>query len=250
MGSTIIGALKKTFPEFSILISDRNPAKVKSLVKNYKVKPVLNNAQLAEAGIIILAVKPQDFKNVGILVSPDTLVISVMAGVSIATVSQQLGTQKIIRAMPNTPARFGKGFTAWYSTGNVNKRETTFATALFNTMGISLKVTTEKDINKATAITGSGPAYILTALAHFIDGAKKLGFTSAVAESMVKQVLAGTQSLIENEPNLEKLIQQVASKGGTTEAALKVFKSRKIERIWTEATRAAFERAETLSKRN
>lgn len=248
MGSTLIGALKKTFSGFSILLFDRNPAKIKSLVKKYKVKPVSNNAQLADADIIILAVKPQDFKNVSLRISADTLVVSVMAGVSVATISRHLGTKKIIRAMPNTPARFGKGFTAWYATKSVLLSEIKFAGALFETMGTSLRMKTENEIDKATAITGSGPAYLLTALAHFINGAEKLGFSTAVAQLMIKQVLAGTQSLVEHEPNLGRLIGQVASKGGTTEAALKVFKSRDIERIWTEATRAAFRRAQALSR--
>ena len=120
---------------------------------------------------------------------------------------------------------------------------------MFDAMGTSFKVNSEKDIDKATAVSGSGPAYLLTHLLHFIHAAKRIGFSNTRAKQLVLQTFYGTQALVAHESNISKLIAQIASKGGTTEAALKVFDGAHLPVVWNVALERAFRRAEELSKK-
>lgn len=248
MGSTILGVLKKTFSKSSFLVCDLDVKKGRALAKKYSVRSTTDSNELSNVDIVILAIKPQDFLATQLRFRPGVLVVSIMAGISIATISRHTGARKIIRAMPNTAARFGQGFTAWVSTSAVDFKEKKFCDKLFNAMGIALEVKTEQEINKVTAITGSGPAYIIHTLLCFVMATQQLGFDSKTAQLMVRQTAVGVMALLEHESDLDLLIAQVASKGGTTEAALKVFNDARLDRIWQKAIKVAFNRATELGK--
>ncbi|MBI2484481.1 pyrroline-5-carboxylate reductase, partial [Candidatus Uhrbacteria bacterium] len=223
MGELMASSIAQRFPRVSLIVCERNPAHTKKLQKKYHANVTADCDALAVADIIILAVKPQDFRSAYMSVKKDALIISIMAGVTVAAIRKKTGSKKIVRAMPNTPARFGKGFTAFFATRAVPPKDIRFCSNLFDGFGIGMQVRSEEEINKVTAITGSGPAYLLTTLAHFIGAAQSLGFEKEKAYQMVIQTLIGTEALLSDNGNPDSLIAQIASKGGTTQAALREF---------------------------
>ena len=249
MGTVLIRALIKTKPVGQILVCEKNKSNHNKLQKiNSRVK-VTDNAMLcSDTDVIFLAVKPQDFDNLAFTVDTHTLVCSIMAGVSISKIQKKLNNKKIVRMMPNIASRVDEGFTTWTATKKVNIEEKTWVKNLLVEMGDELYVKTENEINKATAITGSGPAYLFNVLSIFIDSAQELGFKKEEAHRMVLQTLRGVNALSKKDTDFRELVKQIASKGGTTEAALKVFNSSKLGKIWAKAVLNTYKRAEQLSK--
>lgn len=218
---------------------------------NYKVYGLDKGNDIGQAkfcDIVILAVKPQDFKNVVLNLHKDTLVISIMAGITVAKIKKQLKVNKIVRAMPNTPAKLGKGFIGYFTTSQVSTTDKKFINQLFNEMGINMRVMKENDINKITAISGSGPAYIFHTILSFINSARALGIKEKDAKNMVLQTMLGSLAMINEDTNIEQLMKNVTSKGGTTEAGLKVFNKKNTNQIWQSALNSAYKRAQELSK--
>ncbi|MBI4250364.1 pyrroline-5-carboxylate reductase [Candidatus Uhrbacteria bacterium] len=249
MGELMASNIVKIFPTASLIVCERNGAHATMLQKKYRIAVTTRCEDLMVTDVIILAVKPQDFPLARIIAKKDALVISIMAGVSTATIRKQTHAKKIVRAMPNTPARFGKGFTAFFATRTVDREGIRFCSQLFDGLGVSFRVPAEETINKVTAITGSGPAYLIDTLAHFMSAAQSLGFSKKIAYQMILQTLIGTEALLADNPDPEHLINQIASKGGTTEAALREFEKADIHKIWHKAVDAAYARAQELGKR-
>lgn len=248
MGSALAHAIIKADTGYQLLVCDRDIEKLKKITDTYVgVETTADLSLCASTDIVFLAVKPQDFASILINFNKDALLCSIMAGVSIESL-RRFGTSKIVRMMPNTPAQVGVGFMAWTTTDVVTQNEKKFLEKILSCMGKHLYVGQEDDINKATAISGSGPAYFFTMLLAFIDAAQNLGFLREDATAMVTQTMRGANALIDEKTDLSQLIQQVASKGGTTEAALAVFKESKIDKIWEMAIRAAYKRAKELSR--
>ena len=196
--------------------------------------------------MVIIAVKPQDFKNVEVKLNKDTLVISILAGTTIATIKKHLKVNKIIRAMPNMPARIESGFTGWFATKAVGNTDKVFAQELFNSMGQSLEVKTEDAINKVTAIAGSGPGFIFYLLSSYIEGAKALGIKENDARKMILQTFKGSLAMVDESTDFHTAVKNVASKGGTTEAGLKEFA--KIDAILKKTFASTYKQALKLSK--
>lgn len=249
MGTILVRALVDANSSKHIIVCEKNASHYKKLGDiNPRIRVTDNPAHCVTADIIFLAIKPQDFNNVELKINEKTLVCSIMAGVSIANISARLKTDKIIRMMPNIAARMGEGFTAWTATTKVSALEKKWIKNFLIKMGDQLYVNTEQKIDKATAITGSGPAYIFNTFSVFIHATQQLGFKKEEARRMVYQVLRGVYALANANNNFEELTHQVTSKGGTTEAALKVFTDSNLKKIWTKAITAAYKRAHKLSK--
>ena len=180
---------------------------------------------LHEADLIILAVKPQDtsslFGSLKPYISDQQVFLSIMAGVKIGTIQNGLGITKVIRAMPNLPAQIGMGMTTFTSAQEVTRIELVMAQNLLNTTGKTIYVNNEEAIDATTAISGSGPAYVFFFMNAMIEAAKDMGFSPSESELLVSQTFKGAVDLY-NKSNLtcEEWISRVASKGGTTEAAL------------------------------
>lgn len=211
------------------------------------------NKQFLEVDIVIIAVKPQDFEMLSIslkdFLTPNHLILSVMAGISINTIQNKLSCAKIVRSMPNLPTQIGMGMTVFCAAEEVDRKDLFIIQNLINTTGKSLFVDEEKKINAVTAISGSGPAYVFYFINAIIEAAQKLGFSRNEAEILVKQTFLGSTQL----QNISKLstnqwIDKVASKGGTTEAALKIFYTFDVNSSIEKALFAANERAEELGK--
>lgn len=209
---------------------------------------------VAEADLCVLAVKPQDspklFSEIADLVDPSQVFLSIMAGVRIASIREALGVEKIIRAMPNLPAQIGAGVTAFTSTDAVTRIELVMVQNLLNTTGKTLYVEQEDRIDAATAISGSGPAYVYFFMNALIEAAKQMGFSPSEAELLVSQTFTGAVDLY-NKADLscENWIGKVASKGGTTEAALRVFEEGALHEDIVAGAQAAMMRARELGKK-
>lgn len=204
--------------------------------------------EIGDFDIIILAVKPQDFGHLAQAVKPflknSQIIFSVMAGITLATIEKQLSCSKIVRSMPNIPTQIGMGMTVFTASANVDRKELFIIQNLINTTGKSVYVENEKLIDAATAISGSGPAYVFYFMQSMIKAAVDLGFNESEAELLVNQTFMGSVA-IQNSYSLsnQEWIAKVASKGGTTESALRVFEKGSLENTIVEAVKAANDRA-------
>ncbi len=206
-----------------------------------------------KADLVIFAVKPQDahalFDRLKPHIDPQQVFLSIMAGVKIETMEESLGAKKIIRAMPNLPSQIGRGMTAYTSSDDVTRIELVMVQNLLNTTGKAIYVADEAAIDGATAISGSGPAYVWHFMNSLLKSAQDMGFSYTEAELLVTQTFLGAVELYTaSEISLEEWIKRVCSKGGTTEAALKSFKENEVEKDIKSGAKAALNRAEELGK--
>lgn len=206
---------------------------------------------IAGMDILILATKPQDFdavaKGLSGLISEEQMVLSVMAGVSIEKIKDKLKVKKVIRSMPNLGTQIGLGMTVFSASAETNRKDLFIIQNLINTTGKSIYAEDESLINPATAVSGSGPAYVFYFMNAMIKAAEKFGFSSSEAEVLVHQTFLGAINLQSaSDLSNEELIVKVASKGGTTESALKVFNAHDLDKIIAEAMRSANQRAVEL----
>lgn len=218
--------------------------------KNFFTIPV---AQFFDSDILILAVKPQDFSLLSLDISPflkkEHVILSVMAGISVVKMQTDLGIQKIVRSMPNISTQIGEGMTVFCASNAVDRKELFIVQNLINTTGKSIYIEQEEMLNAATAVSGSGPAYVFYFMQAMINGAMSLGFSLSEAEFLVSQTFAGSVQL-QNRSKLSNLewIEKVASKGGTTEAALAVFSQNMLHDSIIKGIEAANNRAVELGQ--
>lgn len=237
-----------------MMILEKNAKKAEELAKK-DIGTVYGNPEqcLNNADLIILAVKPQDtdalFASLKPYVDAQQVFVSIMAGVTIETISTALGVKKVIRAMPNLPAQIGMGMTTFTSTDEVTRIELVMVQNLINTTGKTVYVKNEQFIDATTAISGSGPAYVYYFMQAMMEAAKEMGFTASEAELLVSQTFKGAVDLY-NKSNLScaEWIARVSSKGGTTEAAVKTFNKHKVHEDIMRGAKAALDRAIELGK--
>lgn len=208
---------------------------------------------LRKMDLIILAVKPQDFPELAQqlqpYIHPAQVVLSIMAGVTMASISSRLGISKIIRAMPNLPAQIGMGMTGFTSAPEVGKEELLTVHNLLSTTGKALYFDDEAKLDAVTAISGSGPAYVYYFMDAMIQAAMQMGFTTNQAEVLVEQTFIGAIHLFTNNNySCQEWIAKVASKGGTTEAALKKFNENDVAAHIIGGLEKALERARELGR--
>ena len=207
---------------------------------------------IKEADLIILAVKPQDtsalFSTLKPFIDHQQVVLSIMAGVKINTIADQLGTDKIIRAMPNLPAQIGVGMTVFTSSESVTRIELVTVQNLLNSTGKSIYNEDESMIDAATAISGSGPAYIFYFMQSLITAAKEMGFSQAESELLTYQTFRGAVDLFNKfDYSCEEWISKVSSRGGTTEAAFVKLSEENVSEKFRSAINKALVRAQELS---
>jgi pyrroline-5-carboxylate reductase len=235
-----------------ITVSDIDAAKLVNLEKKYKVKVTDDNRQAIEGqDIIILALKPQILDEVmtGLKdrIKPDRLVISIIAGKSISTISSGLAHNCLVRSMPNTPAQIGEGITVWTATSQVTDLQKKQAGSILGVMGMEIYVSDEKYLDMATAISGSGPAYVFLFVESMVDAAVKLGFSPEIAQKLVMQTLLGAGHLLQKSGKTpQELRRMVTSPGGTTAEAINVFEKGGFAVLIEKAITAAYEKARKL----
>ncbi|ADQ17425.1 pyrroline-5-carboxylate reductase [Leadbetterella byssophila DSM 17132] len=209
---------------------------------------------LGEVDLVILSVKPQDFSSV----APDLkqylkdsqVVLSIMAGIPMARIQDELEHQWVVRAMPNTPAMLGQGITGYCAAEGISFQKLQRIDNLINATGRSVYLENESLLDAVTALSGSGPAYFYYLVKHMVQAGMDMGFDEGLARLLVKQTMLGSYHLINNaEKSLDELISAVASKGGTTEAALKTFEERGLGEALQAGILKAEERSRELSKK-
>lgn len=215
----------------NLLLVEKNEVRKQELLKlGVGEVTVPNDPKMADCDIIIIAVKPQDFEALAIELRPilqsAKCIISIMAGMRIRRIEASLNNSNIIRAMPNSPTELGMGMTAFTAHTAIPIEQIRKAENILGTTGRSFYLDDEELLDAVTALSGSGPAYFFYIVKHMIEAGKQMGFDEATASLFVKQTMLGSFHLINNgNKSLDELIKSVASKGGTTEAALSVFHS-------------------------
>jgi len=206
---------------------------------------------IGKMDLIILAVKPQDvsslYSKIKPFLSPEKLILSIMAGVTMEKIKEGTGLTKIIRAMPNLPAQIGMGITGFTATEEVTREELFSVQNLLNTTGKSLYFGQEDKLNAVTAISGSGPAYVFYFMEAMMESARLMGFSPTEADVLVEQTFQGAIHLLTlNNFSCKEWISRVASKGGTTEAAIRTFENHKLDKTIQLGLEAALNRAREL----
>ncbi len=210
-------------------------------------------AGIAECDIIILSVKPQDFSAIASdlakYLKPENIVLSIMAGITINRLQESLHHQNVVRAMPNSPAQLGMGITGYTSGQALGVKQVLLIEKLLNSTGRSVHLENESMLDSVTALSGSGPAYFFYIVKAMIEAGKQMGLEDDVAAALVKQTMLGSYHLVNHSTqNLDELIKAVASKGGTTEAALSVFKALNLDETLIKGILAAEKRSQELSQ--
>jgi pyrroline-5-carboxylate reductase len=238
----------------SMMILEKSPEKAAELATQ-DVGSVFGRPEecLRQADLIILAVKPQDapglFAAIRGLVDRQQVFLSIMAGVKIDSIALALGVEKIIRAMPNLPAQIGMGMTVFTSSEAVTRIELVTVQNLLNTTGKAIYVKDEGLLDAATAISGSGPAYVWFFMDALISAAREMGFHHSEAELLVSQTFLGAIELY-NATNFScsEWIQRVSSRGGTTEAAMHSYQANEVRDDIIAGAKAALRRAVELGR--
>ncbi|MDQ6880578.1 MAG: pyrroline-5-carboxylate reductase [Pseudomonadota bacterium] len=207
--------------------------------------PALGRAQL-----VVWAVKPQTFREAALQARAHTataLHLSVAAGIRSESIAAWLGTQRIVRAMPNTPALIGKGMTALFARAGVTADEKQVVEQLIGTTGQSLWVELEQQLDAVTALSGSGPAYVFFFLEAMVRAGVEMGLSAQQARRLAVGTFAGASALAEaTDDPLDLLRQRVTSRGGTTYAAIASMEQDRVQDLFIEAMRAAGTRAAEL----
>jgi pyrroline-5-carboxylate reductase len=256
MGKAIVSSLisdGKVKPE-DLIVVEPTPDRLEVLQQEFGIKGYADSADvIGLADIAILAVKPQGLshlsKSVKGNIKPDTLVISIMAGVSLATLIEKIGVDQVIRAMPNTPAQIGMGITVWVKTPQVDDEKKAMATEILQTLGEEVFVEDESYLDMATALSGSGPAYVFLFMESMIDAGVHMGFPRRIAEKLVAQTVRGSaEFFIQNHEHPARLRNDVTSPGGTSAEALYYLEKAGFRTAISRAIWAAYERSIELGK--
>lgn len=249
----IAGLVNKNImrPE-QIIASGPREIRARELTARYGIKTTTDNSQAAyEADIIVLSVKPQVIDDALPAHSPDIvncdLIISIAAGVTIDHLVSYLGNPRVARAMPNTPAKIGKGITVWAATSDVSSQQRDQAQMILQAFGEEVFVDKEDYLDMATALSGTGPAYIFMFLEAMVDAGVHLGFSRRVARQLVlKTTLGATEYASQSDEHLASLRNQVTSPGGTSAEALYHLEKGGLRTVISRAVWAAYQRSVAL----
>jgi len=254
MGEAMLSAILEkglSTPE-TVCVSDIRGERRHYLKGKYGVLVTESNREaVASKDVVIFAVKPQNLAEVmaelnGCL-KPTQLVLSIIAGARINSLCQGLSHSRVVRAMPNTPAQIGAGISAWTATAEVTEEQREWARAILGAMGKEIYFDDEKYLDMATAVSGSGPAYLFLLAESLVDAAVHIGLPRDAAEELVLQTLLGSAQLIqESGKTPAELRQNVTSPGGTTAQAMQVFEEGGFSDLVMQAVRAAYNRAKEL----
>lgn len=207
------------------------------------------------ADVVFIAVKPYHseelFQKMKPMVNDQQIFVSLMAGVTIGTIQQGLGIKKVVRTMPNLPAQVGKGVTSYTESKEVSRVELLMIRNLLDTTGESIRVKNENFIDASTGISGSGPAYVFYFMNSMLEAARKMGFSENDSKVLVSQTFEGAVELFnKNDLSPTLWMERVASKGGTTRAALDSMDDNNVKELIKEAAYAAFNRAVELGEKD
>ncbi len=254
-GAMIVGLLRENLakPE-NLFASDPREERGDELREKYGVLPFIDNlAAIKDVDVVVLSVKPQRLS--GVLeelqgnIPADALVLSIIAGATIDKISTGLKHAKIVRTMPNTPARIGEGITVWVASDSVSSSQKEQTKKILSALGEDVFVEDEYYLDMATALSGSGPAYVYMFMEAMIDAGVHMGFPRRISEKLVVQTMRGSVNFYErNDVHVAALRNQVTSSGGTSAEALYYLEKAGIRTAISRAIWAAYQRSLELGQ--
>jgi pyrroline-5-carboxylate reductase len=238
--------------------SDTRIERVEELQKEYGVVPFTDNNLAAEqADVVVLSVKPQRLTevldNLKEAVPSKAVVLSIVAGATIDKISQGLKHNAVVRSMPNTPAQIGEGITVWIASPSVNESQKEIARTILGALGEEVNVDDENYLDMATALSGTGPAYVFIFMEAMIDAGVHMGFSRRISEQLVIQTLKGSVDYYQavnqkSSVHVAALKNQVTSPGGTTAEALYYLEKAGFRTAISRAIWAAYQRSLELGR--
>ena len=222
------------------------------LFERYGVPTTTDNvAAVRGADVVVLSVKPQVLCHVlaelGGHVAAGALVLSIVAGAPLDTIQRLLGAEAIVRVMPNTPAQIGLGISVWTATEATSEAQRNQALAILKALGEEVYVGDESYLDMATALSGTGPAYVFLLMEAMVDAGVHLGFSRHVSERLVIETLRGSVEYARQSPrHLAALRNQVTSPGGTSAEALYHLEKGGLRTVLSRAIWAAYQRSRVL----
>jgi len=259
-GAMIAGLIRNGVakPE-NILAADPLGDRLHELHNKYNIHCVTENTSIAKtADVVVLSIKPQrldavfaDLKN---SLKPSALVISIVAGTQIETLVNGLNHPHVVRAMPNTPAQIGEGITVWTAAPTVSEEQRQMARQVLQALGEEIFIEEEHYLDAATALSGTGPAYVFLFMEAMVDAGVHLGFSRKIAEQLVAQTVKGSADYYintvknGNDIHLAHLRNQVTSPAGTSAAALYYLEKAGFRTALSRAIWAAYERSVELGQ--
>lgn len=252
MASALIGGLRRGgVAAEQILVVEPWAAQRERLAQAHGIQASEQaSAVLAGAALVVWAVKPQLFAEAAAQCAAHVgaaVQLSVMAGIRSGTIAHATRTERVVRAMPNTPALIGRGIAGLFARAGVTAAERSTVEALLAPTGTTLWVDDEADLDAVTALSGSGPAYVFLMIESLTEAACAAGLTEAQGRRLALATLAGATELAERSSDPPALLRErVTSKGGTTAAALAVLESRGFKPAIAAAVAAAQQRAREL----
>ena len=224
---------------------------IKMFEDNRDAVLAIQPASSEKGSVVLLGVKPQRINTVlsdlkGSL-QAEQVVVSIIAGITIDKISEELDHESVVRAMPNTPAQVGAGVTAWTATPSVTELQAEQVDAMFAALGKAIRVENERQIDMATALSATGPTYIFLVMEALIDAGVHLGFSRYVAKDLVQEMMLGSVLFArESLKHPAELRNMVTSPGGTSAEAIYQMEKGSLRTVLSKAVWAAYQRAEAL----
>lgn len=238
-------------PERMVAAGPR-PERGQMLAEQYGVQWTTNNREaVGECDVVILSVKPQIMPHIlpelrG-AIGAHALVLSIAAGIPIHVISDGLDHAAVVRAMPNTPAQIGEGITVWTATPQVTDAQLQQTESILGALGEVVRVDDENYLDMATALSGTGPAYVLLFMEAMIDAGVHLGFSRRIAQKLVLQTMRGTVEYARQSPRHPSTLRnEVTSPGGTSAEALYHMEKGGLRTVVSRAIWAAYQRSVAL----
>jgi len=240
----------------SLIAAGPRQERLDQLRQTYGIDGYTDNAVAArQADIVVLSVKPQRLERVLVglkgSVKPSALVLSIVAGAPIEQISVGLDHDMVVRCMPNTPAQIGEGITVWTASPAVTQEQHEATGSILGALGDQVFVEEENYLDMATALSGTGPAYVFLFMEAMVDAGVHLGFPRRIAEQLVVQTVRGSADYYQRRQDpkhLARLRNEVTSPGGTSAAALYYLEKAGFRTAVSRAIWAAFERSQELGK--
>lgn len=238
-----------------VIASDVREERGRELAARYGVRTTTDNdLAVQQADLVVLAIKPQVLPHVLPEIEgrfrDGQVIFSIIAGVTIETLSQGTGLSAIVRVMPNTPAQVGAGMSVWTATATVTPAQRAQAEAILEALGEQVYVADERYLDMATAINGSGPAYVFLIMEAMVDAAVQLGFARPVAQKLVTQTMLGSVIFAQqSDRHLAELRNMVTSPGGTTAEALFEMEASGLRTALARGIMACYHKAVALGKK-
>jgi pyrroline-5-carboxylate reductase len=252
MASAVVsGLLKQGHAAASLHVVEPGAAQRDKLRSEFGVSSqAVADSSLASADLVVWAVKPQMFGQAARECAPSVpaaLHLSVMAGIRISALCRALRTERVVRAMPNTPALIGQGISALYAPAAVSTAERAQTERVLQATGSTLWVDAEVDLDAVTALSGSGPAYVFYFIEAMMQAAVEMGLSVEVGRRLALATFSGATALAQASPETPATLRdRVTSKGGTTQAALQYMQKHSVKAAFVQALKAAQRRAREL----